>query len=72
MNQAKAGSQTKWIIWLALALIVAYFGIFGRGSGLKGKSPPPLSSTGTWLNSETLSWAALRGKVVWLEFSFLH
>lgn len=30
---------------------------------------PPV---GTWINSEPLTFAGLRGKVVWLEFSFLH
>ena len=37
------------------------------------QTPPELAAAGAWINSqETLSLAALRGRVVWLEFSFLH
>lgn len=37
------------------------------------QTPPELAATGAWINSqENLSLAALRGRVVWLEFSFLH
>jgi hypothetical protein len=37
------------------------------------QAPPELAAAGAWINSpETLSLAALRGRVVWLEFSFLH
>lgn len=39
----------------------------------KGKAPPELvSEAGAWINaSEPLRLEKLRGKVVWLEFSFL-
>ncbi|MFV1966945.1 MAG: hypothetical protein ACC628_16080 [Pirellulaceae bacterium] len=36
-------------------------------------APPPLASHGTWFNTEgPLALEDLRGKAVWLEFSFLH
>lgn len=36
-----------------------------------GKAPPELA--GEWLNvKEPLSLAKLKGKVVWLEFSYTH
>lgn len=38
-----------------------------------GQTPPSIESGGTWLNVESpLSAQKLSGKVVWLEFSFLH
>lgn len=37
------------------------------------QTPPELSVGGEWINSEEpLSLAALQGRVVWLEFSFLQ
>jgi len=67
------------VLGFALAACAAFYVLFaGGGSGVKsleGKPLPPISnnSDATWLNSPSpLSWAALKGKVVWLEFSFLH
>jgi hypothetical protein len=38
-----------------------------------GAEPPPLASSGTWLNvQEPLELADLQGQTVWLEFSFMH
>jgi hypothetical protein len=38
---------------------------------LEGEVPPPLDTTATtWLNSDPLTLASLRGKVVYLEFGF--
>ena len=70
-------------IWLlATSLAVALFGgcayqqIGSSGGYLNSymnQSPPELAVGGEWVNSgEILSLAALRGRVVWLEFSFLH
>jgi hypothetical protein len=62
----------------ALVLVVMalgfwrYFGPSPSPSGWEGKAPPELASGGTWLNANgPLTLASLRGKVVWLEFSFL-
>jgi hypothetical protein len=40
----------------------------------QGQVPPELTSTrGRWLNTDgELTLESLRGRVVWLEFSFLH
>ncbi|MDP7276293.1 MAG: hypothetical protein QF363_12500 [Planctomycetaceae bacterium] len=38
-----------------------------------GQPPPSIESGGTWLNVESpLSAKKMAGKVIWLEFSFLH
>jgi hypothetical protein len=48
-------------------------GVLSMGNVYRGSRPPELTSSGTWINSgEPLTLASLRGKVVWLEFSFLR
>ena len=65
--------MTKWLLILALAA-------FGAGQeerifskSFKGKAPPELASEkDQWINSkEAITLESLKGKVVWLEFSFL-
>jgi thiol-disulfide isomerase/thioredoxin len=42
------------------------------GNSYLGKAPPELASAKEqWLNSEPLTLAQLKGKVVWIEFGFL-
>lgn len=42
------------------------------GNSYLGKAPPELASEKEqWLNTEPLSLAKLKGKVVWIEFGFL-
>lgn len=61
----------KWIA-AAVLLCAPSQGAKGMNSYL-GKAPPEIVSTkDQWLNtSEALTLAALKGKVVWLEFGFL-
>ena len=41
-------------------------------SKFHNQTPPDFPPGGTWINSDRpLNWAELRGRVVWLEFSFL-
>ena len=57
----------------------ALYLLFGRGSGavnsFKEKAMPAIhtNAAATWLNTDSpISFDSLKGKVVWLEFSFLH
>ncbi len=60
---------------LALAALAAC-GAEGQeySNSYKGRTPPEIASEkGDWLNStEALKLEKLRGKVVWLEFSFIN
>lgn len=66
------------VLGFGIAAIAALMILFGGGSGsmksLKGEALPAISSNtnATWLNSDKLTWDALKGKVVWVEFSFIH
>ena len=60
------------------SLVLALITLAGCGPGgssyfnsYQGKAPPELGN-GSWINSDGLTLAELKGKVVWLEFSFLH
>ena len=72
-------AQQSWLASAALAISMLCAGCANPMDGSSrylnsymNESPPELSD-GVWLNSEQpLSLAALRGQVVWLEFSFLH
>ena len=37
-----------------------------------GKAPPPLSADGTWVVGRPTTLSALRGRVVYLQFAFVH
>ena len=60
--------------WLAAALLFLAGAQEPQnlGNSYLGKAPPELSNPGAkWLNSEPLTLAKLKGKVVWIEFGFL-
>ena len=71
-----------WTCVFCIALVVAFhlwWPDFYRDITFKpygnflNQVPPDFSSSGQWLNSEVpLTLSALRGHVVWLEFSFLR
>lgn len=62
---------------LALLTVAGCGGEMGGGGGSAyfnsylGQAPPALGA-GNWINSDGLTLDALKGQVVWLEFSFLH
>lgn len=58
----------------ALLLAGMAFAQDEEAKSFKGKTPPELEIEGkNWLNSKTpVKLAALKGRVVWLEFSFLN
>ena len=66
----------SWLVPLACLALVGYMLLTsagGRAGEFIGKTAPSLDSAGTWINARgPLSWDSLGGKVVWLEFSFLH
>jgi hypothetical protein len=59
---------------LVVAVVLALAACGGkdlRQRELMGEVPPSLDGTAvTWLNTDALSLASLRGKVVYLEFGF--
>ena len=62
--------------WLAVAVLAAGAAVPQDplySNSYKGKAPPEIvSEKGDWINSEkALKLADLKGKPVWLEFSFL-
>ena len=60
--------------WLLAALLSALSAAQDQnlGNSYLGKAPPELiGDKEQWLNSEPLSLAKLKGKVVWIEFGFL-
>ena len=63
----------RWLAVLALASVAAQEEKIYSNS-YKGKAPPELTSEkDQWINSaEKLTLAGQKGKVVWLEFSFLN
>jgi hypothetical protein len=65
--------MAQWLAALALAAALPAQGDFMANS-YKGKAPPELASEGKlWFNSAgPLTLAGLKGKVVWLEFSFIN
>jgi hypothetical protein len=69
-----------WLLATSLAVAV-WCGCAYRQNGSSGgyfnsylnQTPPELAAGGEWINTEEpLSLAGLRGRVVWLEFSFLN
>lgn len=65
--------------WGAAILVLAATGCGIQPGGFQSKSfqgqvPPELSTTsGRWINADAPpSLESLHGRVVWLEFSFLH
>ena len=59
----------------AIALMLLFAGGGVGVNSLKGKELPAIhtNAQATWLNVDSpLSWEKLKGKVVWLEFGFLH
>ena len=62
-----------WILVLAASALAAD-GKKIYSNSYMGKAPPELAAgEGHWINaSEPLTLAGLKGKVVWLEFGFLH
>ncbi len=65
-------------ILFAIAGVALYL-LFGGGSGgvasFKSQPLPAIhtNAAATWLNADgPISLDSLKGKVVWLEFSFLH
>lgn len=68
--------MTKWLTVLALAALAAPQDAEEKiySNSYKGKAPPELASEkGWWINAkEPLALEKLKGKVVWLEFSFLN
>lgn len=78
-----ANKPMKKTLCLALAAACLASASFAQGRKSKkiysnsyiGKTPPDLTMAkgAAWLNSQTpLSLAKLKGRVVWLEFSFIH
>lgn len=74
--------STRWTLAsLALALLTlagcGSGGSVGVGGGSEyfndylGQTPPALGA-GNWINSDGVTLNSLKGKVVWLEFGFLH
>ena len=65
--------MARWLAVLALAACGAQEGKIYSNS-YKGKAPPELvSEKDQWINSaEKVTVAAQKGKVVWLEFSFIN
>lgn len=56
---------------LALAALAA-FAQDDSFKSFKGKQPPEITIPDTgWINSKPLKLEALKGRVVWLEFSFI-
>ncbi len=61
-----------------LLALVALVGLAACGDGSKGrwvgKRPPPFATEqATWIDAPaTTTWADLGGKVVYLDFGFLH
>ena len=66
----------SWLVPIACLALVAYLLLTSVRGGAKrfvGQDAPSLDSAGTWINARApLTWESLGGKVVWLEFSFLH
>ncbi len=66
--------------WIALAAVLAVVPACAQEQGkyyksYKGKAPPELvSEKENWFNGgdEALKLEKLKGKVVWLEFSFIN
>ena len=78
MQESRSNDGMFWLVLGIAALAGAY--LF-RGGGMEGGSfqsfanrqLPAIESSGTWINSESpISWSSMAGKVVWLEFSFIH
>ena len=67
-------NSSRWLLgFLVLAGAAAYLMLNRGGLGFFGGEPPSIASNGTWLNAtEPISLPAMNGKVVWLEFSFMH
>ena len=75
MSHSQRSNTWFWLLF-GLAAVGMYF-VAGRGDSgtfrsYQRGSLPAIDSQGTWLNSAPLSWDQLGGKVVWLEFSFIH
>jgi hypothetical protein len=66
--------MTRTTALLALAAFAAPAQDDFSAGSFKGKTPPELvSEAGHWINAtEALALEKLRGKVVWLEFSFIN
>ena len=68
--------MTKWMALVAAAALAAPRQDEEKihSNSYKGKAPPEIvSEKGEWLNSkDPVKLAALKGKVVWLEFGFLN
>ncbi len=65
--------MARWLAAIALAAALPAQDDFMARS-FKGKAPPEIASEAKhWFNSaEALALAKLKGKVVWLEFSFIN
>jgi hypothetical protein len=64
----------RWIATTALAALAAAPQEQLFSNSYKGKAPPDLvSEKGDWINSDkALKLADLKGKPVWIEFSFIN
>lgn len=70
-----------WIIALALAAFGAVWVVKARrqtkqiySNSYFGVAPPEfrVAPGAAWINAQPPSLAALKGRVVWIEFSFIH
>ena len=79
---AKAGSASHWLLVALLGVAIGAGIILIRemidqpGAGgvrkLTGETPPDFPAGGTWINAEKpLDLAGLRGKVVFVHFTFV-
>ena len=62
----------RWVRWMGATLLVAISLLGGRDEGeavtLRIGQPAPEITGERWINSEPLSLAKLRGRVVFVEF----
>ncbi len=77
LSSCRSAKVTSGLLFGLVAMAGLVFAIWAysvRPKALQvGVAPPALRSSGQWLNSpEPVTWSSLRGKVVWLEFGFLH
>lgn len=66
--------MARWLIVAILAAVAAAPQDQLFSNSYKGKSPPEIvSDKADWINSDkALKLADLKGKPVWLEFSFIN
>ena len=60
--------STLGVLALGLIVIAVAFSVAAQGGGVPLDRPAPEIAGGPWINSQPLAPAALRGRVVFVEF----